>query len=203
MEIHAELDDLNGLLDVHGKGSAAVDDTVIVDERHTLGAESVIVVFELDRPIGRQRPFDAGAHGPAEAVFRCCSIIRAKDVGHGVIIARPGDTAFDVGQPVAVCVADARGAAWASDNYTVADVLGLYNATASEDRFGWTVGAGIEWALSNDWSVKLEYDYYGFGTQSVTFTDGVSGATGPVDIKQNIQVITLGLNFHIWAGGAP
>jgi outer membrane immunogenic protein len=96
------------------------------------------------------------------------------------------------------------GVAWASDNYTVGDVLGFYNATASEDRFGWTVGAGIEWALWHDWSVKLEYDYYGFGRQSVTFTDSVSGATGPVDIKQNIQVVKLGLNFHVWAGpGSP
>jgi outer membrane immunogenic protein len=89
------------------------------------------------------------------------------------------------------------GVAWASDNYTVADVLGAYNATASEDRFGWTVGAGIEWALSTDWSIKLEYDYYGFGTQSVTFTDAVSGTTGPLNINQTIQIVKLGLNFRI------
>ncbi len=91
------------------------------------------------------------------------------------------------------------GVAWASDNYTVADVLGAYNATASEDRFGWTVGAGIEWALWNDWSVKLEYDYYGFGTQGVAFTpDGVTNFYE--NVKQNIQVVKLGVNFHIWAG---
>ena len=71
---------------------------------------------------------------------------------------------------------------------------------ASEDRFGWTVGAGIEWALWDDWSVKLEYDYYGFGTRSVTFIDNVSGNFGPVDVKQNIQVVKLGLNFHVFAG---
>ena len=92
------------------------------------------------------------------------------------------------------------GAAWASDNYTVVDALSAYDAVASEDRFGWTAGAGIEWALWDDWSVKLEYDYYGFGTQNVTFTDNVSSATGPVELKQNIQVITLGLNFHVFAG---
>jgi outer membrane immunogenic protein len=89
------------------------------------------------------------------------------------------------------------GVAWASNNYTVAEVLGAYNATASEDRFGWTVGAGIEWAVWGDWSVKLEYDYYGFGTQSVTFTDGVSNTTGPVSINQSIQVVMLGLNFRV------
>ena len=79
------------------------------------------------------------------------------------------------------------GVAWASDNYTVADVGGMYNATASEDRFGWTAGAGIEWAFWDDWSVKLEYDYYGFGTRSVSFIDNYglinAGAPFPVNIQ--------------------
>ena len=94
------------------------------------------------------------------------------------------------------------GAAWASDNYTVADVLGAYDAVASEDRFGWTAGAGIEWALWDDWSVKLEYDYYGFGTRSVTFTneDDRRRLLAPWSVKQDIQVVTLGLNFHVFAG---
>jgi outer membrane immunogenic protein len=72
-----------------------------------------------------------------------------------------------------------------------------------ETRFGWTAGAGIEWAFSNNWSLKLEYDYYGFGTRSVTFIDNVSGTTGPLDVKQNIQVILLGVNFHVYAVGTP
>jgi outer membrane immunogenic protein len=92
------------------------------------------------------------------------------------------------------------GAAWAGDNYSVIDSGGAYDAEATEDRFGWTVGGGIEWALWNDWSLKLEYDYYGFGTRSVTFTDNVSLASGPIEVKQDIQVVTLGLNFHVFAG---
>jgi outer membrane immunogenic protein len=48
--------------------------------------------------------------------------------------------------------------------------------------------------------VRLEYDYYGFGTRSVTFIDNITGNVGPLDIKQNIQVVKLGLNFHIFAG---
>ena len=58
-------------------------------------------------------------------------------------------------------------------------------------------------ALWNDWSVKLEYDYYGFGTRNVTFIDNVSGTAGPEAIKQNIQVIKLGLSLHMWAGAGP
>ena len=81
--------------------------------------------------------------------------------------------------------------------------LATYDFEGVETRFGWTAGAGVEWALWNNWSVKLEYDYYGFGTRSVTFIDNVSGTIGPLDIKQNIQVVKLGVNFHVWADGPP
>jgi outer membrane immunogenic protein len=92
------------------------------------------------------------------------------------------------------------GVAWAGDRYGVFDVAGNYDFEGLETRVGWTAGIGVEWALRHDWSLRLEYDYYGFGTNSVTFIDNVSGAVGPLDIKQNIQVIMLGLNFHVSAG---
>ena len=83
--------------------------------------------------------------------------------------------------------------------YSAFDMLGTYDFEGLETRFGWTAGAGIEWALWNDWSLRLEYDYYGFGTRSVTFIDNVSATVGPLDIKQNIQIVKLGPNFHIFA----
>jgi outer membrane immunogenic protein len=92
------------------------------------------------------------------------------------------------------------GVAWASDRYSAFDVLATYDFEGLETRFGWTAGAGVEWALWNDWSIKLEYDYYGFGTRGVTFIDNVSAAVGPLDIKQSIQVVKLGVNLHIFAG---
>jgi opacity protein-like surface antigen len=55
------------------------------------------------------------------------------------------------------------GGAWASDRYSAFDALATYDFEGLETRFGWTAGAGVEWAFWNDWSVKLEYDYYGFG----------------------------------------
>jgi outer membrane immunogenic protein len=97
------------------------------------------------------------------------------------------------------------GAAWAGDRYsTTGTFLGApFDFEGLETRFGWTAGAGIEWAFTNNWSLKLEYDYYGFGTRSVTFIDNVSGTIGPLDVKQNIQVILLGVNFHSYATGGP
>jgi opacity protein-like surface antigen len=63
------------------------------------------------------------------------------------------------------------GAAWAGDRYSVFDAAAFYDAEAVETRLGWVVGAGVEWALWDDWSIKLEYNYYGFGTRGVTFID--------------------------------
>jgi outer membrane immunogenic protein len=89
------------------------------------------------------------------------------------------------------------GAAW--DRYDIPGTfMGVqYDLQGSETRLGWTAGAGVEWAFSNDWSVKLEYDYYGFGQRNVTFVEQFTATPGPESIKQNIQVVTLGVNLHI------
>jgi len=92
------------------------------------------------------------------------------------------------------------GVGYVNDRYNLADAIGTYDFDGLENRLGWTAGAGVEWALWDDWSVKLEYDYYGFGTRNVTFIEETSQASGPESIKQNIQVIKLGLNFRVGAG---
>jgi len=96
------------------------------------------------------------------------------------------------------------GVAGAGDKYSaVGTFLGApYDFEGLENRYGWTAGAGVEWALWQDWSIRLEYDYYGFGQRSVTFIDNTfnGGALGPENIKQTIQVVTLGVNFHAFAG---
>jgi outer membrane immunogenic protein len=93
------------------------------------------------------------------------------------------------------------GVAGAGDKYSAFDAFQNYDFEGLENRIGWTGGAGIEWAVWQDCSVRLEYDYYGFGQRSVTFIDNTLVlASGPENIKQNIQVVTLGLNFHVFAG---
>ena len=96
------------------------------------------------------------------------------------------------------------GAAWAGDKYSA---FGLFVGTpydfeGLETRLGWTVGAGVEWALWDDWSLKLEYDCYGFGNRNVTFIDATSGNSGLEDVRQTIQTVKVGLNFHSFATAA-
>ncbi len=98
------------------------------------------------------------------------------------------------------------GAAWVGDKYSMqGSFSGVpFDFTGSETRFGWTIGAGIEWAFWQNWSAKVEYAYYDFGTRSLSLTDaGLVGATfgpDPATIKQRVQTVTFGLNYHFWTG---
>lgn len=86
------------------------------------------------------------------------------------------------------------------DSYSV---VGAFTGTAFNFQgldlsSGWTVGAGLEKALWGPWSVRLEYDYFDFGLKNVAMTDSNLGLTGTVAVKQSVQTVRLGLNFHPW-----
>jgi len=57
------------------------------------------------------------------------------------------------------------GAAFASFNYSNSN-----GDSSSNTRVGYTVGGGIEYALTNDWSVRAEYRYSDFGSFTDTLT---------------------------------
>lgn len=95
------------------------------------------------------------------------------------------------------------GVAWAGDQY---DVTGSFTGTpfafeGLDTRTGYTAGAGAEWALLEPWSIFVEYDYYQFGHSNVLMIDSINGFTGPVDVKQSVQIVKVGLNFHVWGNG--
>ena len=106
------------------------------------------------------------------------------------------------------------GAAWAGDKYSaLGTVSGTcatapcavpFDFTASETRTGWTAGVGIEWAFWNNWSARLEYDHYDFGTRSVNLSDPNFTPTFiPADIKQRFDTVRLGINYRFGWGKAP
>lgn len=65
----------------------------------------------------------------------------------------------------------------------------------SANRFGWTIGVGTEWAVSDNLSVFGEWDYMNFGTRNITFTDANLGST-QVGVKQQINELKLGINYR-------
>jgi opacity protein-like surface antigen len=67
-------------------------------------------------------------------------------------------------------------------------------ATDSFLRTGWTVGAGLEYALDDHWSAKIEYDYLDFGQQSINFTTPIESVNSSASL--NVQEVKAGLNFR-------
>jgi opacity protein-like surface antigen len=86
------------------------------------------------------------------------------------------------------------GGAWANEKHDVSSFFFLNNFAGSETRWGWTLGAGFEHALTPHWSVKAEYNYLGFGTDRVNLPDQF-GNNPPFDISQHIHVFKMGLNY--------
>jgi outer membrane immunogenic protein len=91
------------------------------------------------------------------------------------------------------------GGGWSFDKYDVhLAATGAFTAAGSETRGGWTVGVGYEYAFSPNWSARIEYDYYGFGSRTLTFTDA-----SLVRIRENVQTVTVGLNYKFDWGKSP
>ena len=68
------------------------------------------------------------------------------------------------------------GAAFASlrNSYGVGFVPGLNNTTIGHTRVGYTVGGGIDYAVTNNWSVRAEYRYTDFGAYNDYPATGVT-----------------------------
>ncbi|MEI9404447.1 outer membrane protein [Mesorhizobium argentiipisi] len=71
------------------------------------------------------------------------------------------------------------------------DISGLGGPSFSKTRVGWTVGAGAEYAITNNWSLKSEYLYTDLG--KATFNPG-GGGVG-VDVKVPFHTVRVGLNY--------
>jgi len=94
------------------------------------------------------------------------------------------------------------GVAWASDSYSV---TGTFTGTPFDFegldlRLGWTAGGGVEWAFTDLWSARLEYDFYQFGNGSMLMSDSTNVLSGPVNVRQSVHIVKAGLNFYVWWG---
>jgi opacity protein-like surface antigen len=108
------------------------------------------------------------------------------------------------------------GVAWIHTDLTstVNNLFGIFpqppSNTLSASAAGWTLGAGVERALTPAWSVKFEYDYMNFPSlanigigPSITFVPGtVAPGTlafvpqANASVKENLHIFKLGLNYH-------
>ena len=65
------------------------------------------------------------------------------------------------------------------------------------------MGAGIEYAFTNNWTVKLEYDYLGLPSRTFVVTGTVIPALAgdTITSNHNVQELKLGVNYLFNFGG--
>jgi len=93
------------------------------------------------------------------------------------------------------------GAAFAEERDKTAGVLGAANTSATT-QIGWTVGIGVEYALTSEWSARLEYDYVDFPGHNLAMTGslGLPGAICPCTtafpVDYSIQKVVAAINYR-------
>jgi outer membrane immunogenic protein len=78
--------------------------------------------------------------------------------------------------------------------------IGGVTTHGSSTKTGWTVGAGAEYAITNNWTVKAEYLYANFGrnkTASGFFLPGVATAVNNTS-SINVNIVRVGVNYKFW-----
>jgi outer membrane immunogenic protein len=72
-----------------------------------------------------------------------------------------------------------------------------YDGATSTTKTGWTLGGGVEAALVNNWTAKLEYLYYDLGTvQVLGIKDSPAPFTTVNDQDVRGHIVRLGLNYR-------
>lgn len=93
------------------------------------------------------------------------------------------------------------GAAWIDTSSAVYNpaVFGGHGVTGGT-HWGWMLGGGVEYALTQKLSAFLEYNFYDFGDQGLTFTRGMD--VGTASLRQRLEAVRMGLNYRV-AWGQP
>ncbi len=73
---------------------------------------------------------------------------------------------------------------------------GNFYGSKNSTRAGYTIGAGIEYAVTTNWIVKAENLYYDLGKTNVTISDGqFAGTTATYKRNENGHIIRAGVNY--------
>jgi opacity protein-like surface antigen len=90
------------------------------------------------------------------------------------------------------------GGAWVKESQTLTATGAAPNpaGTLDQTKTGWTAGGGVEYAVSRNWSAKLEYDYLSFGETNNTFIlPFAAPAAFNADIRQRVHQVKFGINY--------
>lgn len=74
------------------------------------------------------------------------------------------------------------------------NALNSEDASNNDTEWGWTIGGGVEYALTDDLSARLEYRYTDLGDTEVDFFD--NGAIEKLKFENTFHAVRAGLSWH-------
>jgi opacity protein-like surface antigen len=96
------------------------------------------------------------------------------------------------------------GGAWANTTYNVFGntyAVTLGTGGSGITALGRVAGAGLEYALTNDWTTVFEYDHADVGSATVPFPTVAVINTQTTSVKQTIDSLKLGVNYKFGLDG--
>lgn len=84
-----------------------------------------------------------------------------------------------------------------ADTFVCNPALGSRGTSMSKNLWGWTLGAGVEYAFAPQWTARLDYTYASYDSKDFVALQWESGASYGADarIKPRSQTMTAGVNF--------
>lgn len=80
-------------------------------------------------------------------------------------------------------------------------LIGVTNFSASDTKYGWTVGAGVEYALTSNWSARLEYRYTDLGDYKMALAP--LGAAGFSSADLTDHAVRVGISYRFGGASRP
>ena len=90
------------------------------------------------------------------------------------------------------------GFAWVNNDINIA-LAGFAPINSSNTHIGWTIGAGVEFALADAWTAKIEYLY--IDTDAENYFTSVAGPGLKFD--PDFHTVRAGLNYRFGGGKGP
>lgn len=87
------------------------------------------------------------------------------------------------------------GWAWGRNKLTVYAFDDDLITSDTRTHSGWTVGAGLEYLINRNWSVKVEYLYLDLGTETYNNVAFFDAAFPGADLDLKLHTVKLGLNY--------
>jgi outer membrane immunogenic protein len=111
-----------------------------------------------------------------------------------------GDASLRLGLPINRMLPYFKaGVAWGGFEHKEVYMDGSYSEAGTDNQVGWLVGGGLEYALNNNLSAKVEYNYIDFGRGSFYIpSEGYQ-----VGADQNVSTVKGGVNYKLGAGLTP